>query len=237
MGLSGLGDYGLAGFGRTTASMINLILLIVPLMGLTLGAVSLAGERERGTLIYMLAQPVSQLEVLLGKFWGVGLSLLGALLIGFGLSGILIAWYGGTTAIGSYLALVGLTFLLVLVSLGIGMLISSVFRKADAAIGVSLFVWLILVFFGDLGIMGTTLTMKLDIKTVFGLALLNPLQVFKLAAIFSLRGNLEILGPIGSYAVRTYGSQLIPFFIGILLLWIGLTFGISSFIFKKMGAL
>ena len=66
IGLSGIGNYGLSGFGRTSASLINLVLLIVPMMGLTLGASSLAGERERGTLIYILAQPVSRIEVLLG---------------------------------------------------------------------------------------------------------------------------------------------------------------------------
>ncbi len=56
MGMTGLGDYGLAGFGRTAASIINIVLLVGPLMGLTLGAISLAGERERSTLQYLLAQ-------------------------------------------------------------------------------------------------------------------------------------------------------------------------------------
>ena len=72
LALSGAGNYGLAGFGRTSASLINLVLLIVPLMGLTLGALSLAGEREKGTLLYLLAQPINQLELLLGKFTGHG---------------------------------------------------------------------------------------------------------------------------------------------------------------------
>ena len=44
LGLSGLGDYGLAGFGRTSASIINLVLLIVPMMGLTLGASAFLGS-------------------------------------------------------------------------------------------------------------------------------------------------------------------------------------------------
>jgi Cu-processing system permease protein len=72
--LSGAGNYGLAGFGRTSASLINLILLIVPLMGLTLGALSLAGEREQGSLLYLLAQPINQVELLLGKFIGLSLA-------------------------------------------------------------------------------------------------------------------------------------------------------------------
>ncbi len=237
LGLSGIGNYGLSGFGRTSASMINMVLLIVPLIGLTFGAISLAGERERGTLLYILAQPVSHIEVLLGKFMGVGLSLLGTLVLGFGLSGFLIAWYGGTVGAGSYLTLVGFTFLLGLASLGIGMLISCALKKADTAIGISLFTWLVLVFFGDLGIMGSALTLKLDISQLFTLSLLNPLQVFKLAAISVLHGNLEILGPVGTYAMRTYGSQLMPLLVGILILWIALSFTLAYWIFKKRGAL
>ena len=65
MALSGLGTFGVAGFGRTTASMVNMVLLIVPLMGLTLGALAIASERERGALAYMMAQPVTAFEITL----------------------------------------------------------------------------------------------------------------------------------------------------------------------------
>jgi Cu-processing system permease protein len=236
-GLSGIGSYNVSGFGRTSASLINLVLLIVPLMGLTLGASSLAGERERGTLLYILAQPVSRIEVLLGKFLGLGLSLLAALVLGFGLSGILIAYHGGTMQAFNYLGLVGLTLLLALTSLGIGMLISSSLKKADTAVGVALFVWLVLVFFGDLGIMGSALTLNFDISQLFILSLFNPLQVFKLSAIFAIQGNLEVFGPVGVYASRTYGSQFIPLLIGIMFTWIVLSFGGSYLIFRRKGAL
>ncbi|HRV95558.1 MAG TPA: ABC transporter permease subunit, partial [Anaerolineae bacterium] len=75
----GLGYTGFASFGRTAASLVNLVLLVAPLMALTIGAGSLAGERERGTLAYLLAQPVNRAEVLLGKYLGLAASLLGAL--------------------------------------------------------------------------------------------------------------------------------------------------------------
>lgn len=237
IGLSGIGNYGLSGFGRTSASLINLVLLIVPMMGLTLGASSIAGEREKGTLLYILAQPVSGIEVLLGKFLGLGISLLAALIIGFGLSGIVISWQGSTLQAINYLALVGITLLLALSSLGIGMIISSALRKADTAIGIALFIWLILVFLGDLGIMGSAMILNLDIEKLFALSLINPLQVFKLSAIFVIQGNLEMFGPVGVFAVRNYGSQLIPFLLGILTLWILVSFSGAYFVFKKKGAL
>jgi Cu-processing system permease protein len=174
LALSGLGSSGLAGFGRTGASLINLVLLIVPLMGLTLGALSLAGEREHGTLLYLLAQPVTPVEVLLGKYLGLALALCAALVPGFGLSGLLIAWQGGATQVGAYLAMVVLGFLLALVSLSVGVLISAAARHGSTAVGCALFLWLLLVFFGDLGVMGTALVLRVEIDQLLTLALFPP---------------------------------------------------------------
>jgi Cu-processing system permease protein len=237
LALSGVGTYGLAGFGRTGASLINLVLLIVPLMGLTLGAMSLAGERERGTLLYLFTQPIAQIELLLGKFIGLALAMLLALLLGFGLSGLLIAWQGGATQAGDYLLLMLLAFVLALASLSLGFLISAAVGKSATAVGLALFLWLLLVFFGDLGLMGTAIVLRLDIDHLFTLALLNPLQLFKMAAILAIRSNLEVLGPAGTYAVRTYGSQLMAFLIAILAVWALLPLGITHYILGKRGVL
>jgi Cu-processing system permease protein len=235
--LSGAGNYGLAGFGRTSASLINLILLIVPLMGLTLGALSLAGEREQGSLLYLLAQPINQLELLLGKFIGLALALVAALALGFGLTALLIALNGGGAQISIYLTLLLLACLLAVASLSLGFLISATVKRGATAVGVALFLWLLLVFFGDLGLMGTALVLELSVDQLFALALMNPLQLFKIAAILDLRNNLEILGPAGIYAFRTYGTQLLPLLIGLLFIWIFIPFTLAALLFKKRGIL
>lgn len=237
LALSGAGNYGLAGFGRTSASLINLVLLIVPLMGLTLGALSLAGEREKGTLIYLMAQPVNQLELLLGKFTGMALALIAALGLGFGLTGLLIALNGGGTEMGTYVVLLLLSCLLAVASLSVGFLISAAVTGSATAIGVALFLWLLLVFFGDLGVMGTAVVLQFNVNQLFAAALANPLQLFKLASILNLRQNLEVLGPAGVYAYRTYGSSLLPGLIGLLLLWVIVPFGLTTQIFKRKGVL
>ena len=237
LALSGVGSFGLAGFGRTGASLINLVLMVIPLMGLTLGALSLAGERERGTLLYLLTQPVSQGELLLGKFIGLALAIMVALVLGFGLSGLLIAWQGGTTQAGDYLTMVGLAFILALASLSIGFLISAAVSKSATAVGVALFVWLLLVFFGDLGLMGTAIVLRMEISQLFTLALINPLQLYKMAAILAIRSNLEVLGPAGIYAVRTYGSQLLLFLSVLLLAWTVIPLSLTYMIFKRKGVL
>jgi len=237
LGLSALGIYGVAGFGRTGASLINLILLIVPLMGLTLGALSLAGERERGTLLYLLAQPISPTEVLLGKFIGLAMALIAAVSAGFGLSGLLISWQGGLVQGDVYFALWGLTVLLALLSLAFGFLISALARKGATAMGMALFVWLGLVFLSDLGLMGTALVLKLSVGQLLGLALLNPLQGFKFLAVLSVQGDLEILGPAGLYALRTFGEWLVPFLALLLVGWTALALALSAWVFARRGAL
>lgn len=237
--LAGAGNFGLAGFGRTAASMINLILLIVPLMGLTLGAMSLAGEREQGTLLYLLAQPISQFELLAGKFMGLALALIAALVLGFGLTGLVLTLFGnsGNTDIGIYLNLLLLATLLAIASLSMGFLISAAAKRGATAVGLALFVWLTLVFLGDLGVMGTALMLQLDVGQLLMMVLTNPLQLFKIAAVYNLRDNLEVLGPAGLYAMRTYGSRLVPLLIGLLLLWIVVPFFGTSLVFKKRGAI
>jgi Cu-processing system permease protein len=237
MGMTGLGDYGLAGFGRTAASIINIVLLVVPLMGLTLGAISLAGERERNTLQYLLAQPVTQFEVLLGKYLGLAIALFSALVLGFGISGIFIALQGGSAEINLYLLMVLLAFMLALVSLSLGFLISSMVRKGSTAISIALFIWLLLLIFGDLGLMGTSIMLRLGVGQLLTLTLLNPMQIFKIAAILNIRGSLEVLGPAGIYALRTYGTQLMPGLIAILLAWTLLPLTFAYYAFRRSGAL
>lgn len=235
--VSGAGGFGVAGFGRTTAGLINLILLIVPLMGLTLGAMSLAGEREKGTLVYLLAQPISGGELLLGKFVGLALAMTAALVIGFGLTGILIAFVGGGGDFQIYLTLLVLSVILAIATLSMGFLISAAVKKAATAVGLALFLWLILVYFGDLGLMGTAVVMQLNVEQLLALALVNPLQVFKIAAVLDLRDNLEVLGPAGIFAYRTYGATLWPLLVGLLFVWVIAPFVLATQVFKKRGVL
>lgn len=233
----GTGYTGFAGFGRTAASLVNLVLLIVPLMALTAGAGSLVSEREQGTLHYLLSQPLNRTEVLLGKYLGLAASLLGALGLGFGLSAMVIAIRSGQTNAGAFVWLVGFAFVLALGMLSLGFLVSVLTRKAAVATGVALFLWLAFVFGGDLGLMGTALAFKLPIQTLFNLALLNPLQVFKMSALMGINATLDVLGPAGIYAIQTYRDSLTWLFLGSLLAWITLPLGLTWGIFNKRGDL
>ncbi len=237
LSLVGIAGTGFAGLGRTAASLVNLVVLIVPLMGLTLGAAAIAGERESGSLLYLLSQPVSRLEVVLGKFFGLGTAVIAALMLGFGIAALVIARRVGGGDARAFLSFLGLAALVALASVSVGLLISALSTRSSVAIGVALMLWLGLVFAGDLGLMGTSLALKLGVGELLASALVNPLQQFKLAAILTLRGGLEVLGPAGLYATRTYGDALLPLLAGGLLLWILLPLAATAWIVERRGAL
>ncbi len=234
VGTAGAGYGGFAGFGRTAASLINAVLLFVPLIGLSVGAGTVAHERERGTLTYLLAQPVTRAEVIIGKYVGAALAMGVALGLGFGMAGMALATRG-TANPEVYLRLVGLSLLLALAALSLGVLLSTLSKRAAMATGAAMVVWLALVFLGDLALMGAVLTLKVNVQALLGLTLLNPLQVFKVAAIYGLQSSLETLGPAGLYAVRTLGAWLLPILIGWLVFWIIAPLLATAAIFVRRG--
>jgi Cu-processing system permease protein len=235
LALAGTGRYGFGGFGRTAASLINLVMLIVPLMALTAGAGSLAGERERGTLNYLLAQPVSRLEIVLGKYLGLAIALLASLCLGFGLCAGVIAGRGSGADAASFLRLVMLAYALALCMLSVGMLISAFARRSAVALAAAVFTWLALAFLGDLGLMGSTLAFKLNVTQMLMLALVSPLQVFKMASLSSIHASLDVLGPAGLYATQHWGPRLPLIFGAALAAWIVLPLAAAHIIFLRRG--
>jgi Cu-processing system permease protein len=235
LGMSGLGNIGVAGFGRTAGSLLNLVMVVVPLMALVVGAMSVAAEREQGTLQTLLAQPVVLGEVLAGKFLGLAAALLAAILAGFGLSALVIARYGGAADAGLYARLVGATCLFGLGYLSLGYLISTVVRKVPTAVGLALFLWLASVFLSDLGLMGTAVVLEVPPRTLLWLSLANPAQAFKLLVLHGLQGNLENLGPAGLYAADVFGDSLRPVLIAILAGWVLVPLGLAVLIGRLRG--
>jgi Cu-processing system permease protein len=235
LGMSALGAIGGAGFGRTTASLLNLVVIIVPLMGLLMGALSVAGEREHGTLLTLLAQPVLLEEVLLGKFLGLAAALLGTIFFGFGLAALVIASQSGAPQMGGYLVLVGYTALFGLGCLSVGFLISATARRIASSVGVAIFVWLVSVFLGDLGLIGTAVVLQLSPRSLLWLSLANPAQVFKLAVLQGIQRNLESLGPGGLYATEVLGDWLPLTLSGLLALWVAVPFSVAVLILRRRG--
>lgn len=224
---------GYAGFGRTAASLVALVQLIVPLMGLVLGAQSLAGQSERGTLRFLLSHPVNRTEAFLGTYLGLAVALFATATIGFGAAGFVTALRSSTADAGSFIRIALLSWVLAAISLGIGMLISALTRKAGAALGIAVFVWLTVTFLGDLGLMATSIATNMPVDALFLSALLNPVEAFRLASLMGFAGSLDVLGPAGSYAIDRFGDGLDTLLLGTLAAWVVLPAAVAGWSFTR----
>ena len=82
------GGHGVQDFARTAVSLVQLVLLLVPLTALLIGVLSLAPERGAAELLF--SQPVARRTILLGKLLGLFQALAAAQAVGFGAAGLVV---------------------------------------------------------------------------------------------------------------------------------------------------
>jgi Cu-processing system permease protein len=235
LSFSGASSLGFAGFNRTVASLLNLILLFVPLMGLLIGALSISGEREDGTLGYLLAQPVSRRAVFLSKFAGQWLSLTLAIGFGLGLAGAVVGWRSGTEGSAAYAMLALDSILLGAASLGLGVLVAVLSGTRLRALAAALLLWVFFAFVVDFASIGLVVSGRVGPTGLFYLSWANPVQLAKTFCLLALSAKLEVLGPSGIYAVKTFGHGGSMMALGGgLLIWTALPLSAGWLIFRRM---
>lgn len=200
------GSVGFQGFARTSASLLNMVLYIVPLVALVMGTLSFTSETSASELLY--AQPVTRGEILLGKFIGLFASIFTATLIGFGLAGIIIAAKAGTEGAWRYPAFVAFSLLLALIFLSLSAFLSAICRRKTKAFGVALFVWFFFVLFYDLLVIGGTFLFKERTANtlIFGSLFGNPVDMVRVASLMTLNGK-DIFGAGGAALLRFLGGE------------------------------
>lgn len=203
-GLGGSEIYGYRGFARMMAGLVHLAVLIVPLMALFPATATVAGERELGTLEYLMSQPISVDELFWGKYLGVSLAVSLSLALGFGLAGAVAALYG--TPPGLVLTLLALTALLGGAFVAVGLLCSVLAGNRARATAAGLVIWIVATGLGTLGILGITLQWGLPEAVLEAWAFANPIEAFRLGVVASLDADGSLLGPVGLSWVESLGS-------------------------------
>jgi len=126
---------------RVVLSLTNVILALVPLVGLVLGAMHVYQSREFIEL--MLAQPVGRRTLFGALYAGLALPLAGAYALGVGLP---LLWHGqlvGRSAGGATLLLAGVALTLVFTALAF--VIALLFEERAAGLGAAIVTWLLTV--------------------------------------------------------------------------------------------
>ncbi|MFA5531584.1 MAG: ABC transporter permease subunit, partial [Thiohalomonadaceae bacterium] len=197
---------GFIGLSRLLVTYIQLTMAILPIFVLVTTVRSVAGDREAGVFEYLLSLPVSLGAWFWGKILGryvvvfapVFIAMLGAVIWGRA-NDIEIPWgmFGYYTAL---LATMALCFL------GIAMLLSALARTTDMAQGAAFSVWLVLVLFLDLILLGVLIQERVGPELAILLALVNPLQVFRTAALAMFDPQLVVLGPAAYVILDLFGT-------------------------------
>ncbi len=204
-GLAQSREVGFQGFARVTLSLMNLVLVIVPLTGLMLGVTSIAGGGE--SLSLLLAQPVSRGEVLAGKFLGLAAALGVAQALGFGGGGVVVALNGGAQQITGFLVLTLLSLVLGWVTLATAICIAALWPDRLRAMSVALMLWLLMVIAYDLVVLGaTTLLSGLPLQSVlFPALIVNPVDLVRVLTTLAV-GSGALFGPTSAVLMRMFGT-------------------------------
>lgn len=237
--LGATGGDGIAsqGFDRTTAGLINLSLLLVPMLSLMLGAGSIAGERERGTLASVLAQPVSPRELLIGKYLGLTVAIWMAIAFGFGATGLVLALIAPMSDIGHYALFVLLSAALASATLSLGMLISVLSDSRVKALGIAVLLWFVMVLAYDLGAIGIALAIAPSGRMLVLPVLANPVETTRILAVLSIEPDLQILGPLGAYLSNQLGAVAAAVLLwSALVAWCLLPLALAVRIFRRQDA-
>src|SRR5262245_16823898 len=99
------GGSGLQDFARTSASLVQLVVLLVPLTSLMFGVLSMGSEPGAAELLF--SQPVARHTILAGRWLGQFAALIGAQAIGFGSAGLVMFLRLGEDGLGGFAAEIG----------------------------------------------------------------------------------------------------------------------------------
>ena len=196
---------GFIGLSRLLVTYIQLCMAILPIFVLITTVRSVAGDREAGVFEYLLSLPVGLAAWFWGKILGRYLVIflpvfaaMGGAVLWALVRGIEVPW-GMFIYYTALLAVMGWCFL------GMGMLVSALARSTDVAQGAAFMLWLTLLLFLDLILLGVMIQGQVQPEVVVGIALANPLQVFRTAALALFDPQLIVLGPSAYVILDTFG--------------------------------
>ncbi|MGH7495295.1 MAG: ABC transporter permease [bacterium] len=220
-GMLAEGFSGMQNFTRTSASILNLVLYLVPLVALIMGTLSFTGDKGATELLF--SQPVLRSEVQLGKLLGVFWSITLSTLIGFALAGAMVVAENGIAGLARYAVFVLLSLALSLVFLSLSVLSATINQRKSKAFGMALFLWFFFVLFYDLLALGGTLLLHGKSANAFLFLSLfgNPVDMVRVASLIAL-DNVTIFGAAGAALLRFLGGKMISVFLLVvgLMIWV-----------------
>ena len=221
----------------TVVSLSSLSIFFIPLIALLLAYDSVVGEAERGTLTLLLVHPVTRTQVIIGKFIGHLFLLSVAIVVGYGVAGVTIAFTGEDGFAGqewnSFLKLLMSSVLLGAIFLAIGYVVSSWVRERGTAAAYAIGIWLLFVLLYDMGLLALLAADDGQVMSgslVKWLMLFNPTDSYRMFNLTASNDTALLSGMAGLSNDHQVGD------IGLLLImagWIIAPLTAACMIFKR----
>lgn len=185
------GGSGVQDFARTAVSLVQLVLLLVPLTSLLIGVMSLAPERGAAELLF--SQPVARRTILFGKLLGLFQALAAAQAIGFGAAGLVIFSRSGEEGLGGFALLVAGSIALTAVFLGLAAAVSAghVGGRRTRALALALVVWFVAVVLFDVAALGLASLLRSGTasRVLIVSVLVNPVDAVRTGTLLGIEGT------------------------------------------------
>ena len=219
---------GFVGLSRLMVTFMQISMAILPIYVLISTVRSVVGDRENSVMEYILSLPISFSSYFWGKLIGrfiliytpVLIALTGAVIWAL-ITNIDVPW-------GLFFLYSALLASLVFFFLGLSMYISARASSQDIAVSTAFIIWLLLVAFIDLILMGIMLRMRGNPDWIIGLGMLNPLQVFRTGSLILFDPKLTVMGTASYYILDTVNrsvfiafSILYPIVLGLVFAFLG----------------
>ncbi len=235
--ISGVTDskvQGFSGLSRLLLMFIQITIVVLPIFILISTVRTIAADRDSNVLEYLLSFPIALRDYyfgrILGRFLTVTIPVVGALVIAviWGIvKGVNVPW-------DQFLFYIGLILALNINFLGFSFFISSVVKTQEVALGTAFFLWLLLLAFIDILLIGILSKAYASAEVVFSIALINPLQVFRIGAISLFDPELAVIGPASYFIIDEFGKTFFVYYAMLYPALLGILFSVLGFlVFRK----
>ena len=225
---------GFSGLSRPLLMYIQITIIILPIFILITTTRSISSDKENNILEYMLSFPISLKAYYWGKFISRFMIVFFPVLIAMIIAIIYGVSLGASVPWDVFVLYTALLFSLSILFLGISFLISSIVKSTDIALGSSFFIWIFLLAFIDIALIGIMLQNRFDDGLIIFIALLNPIEIFRIGAISIFDPTLSVIGPVAFYILDNMSRNIFILFAVLYPISLGCIFAYFGFYtFKK----
>ena len=225
---------GFSGLSRLLLMYIQVTIVILPIFILITTVRSISGDRDSHILEYMLSFPISLKQYYWGKVFGRFITVFLPVFMAMVFAIVYGMFKGADVPWSIFFLYTGLLFAMSSAFLGIAFFISSIVKSSEMALGISFFIWIFLLAFIDIALISLMMQQRVNTELIIGIAMINPMEIFRVAAISLFDPELTVMGPVAFYILDMMSQKMFVFISIVYPMLLGVLFASLGFrIFSK----